>query len=85
MAITIVIVVVTFFAMIAFTKYLVSTIFEERNATSIRQRMLQMIPWNAIKGVIVVWQILTQASDYGVPSLPVREVAKPLCTLRTCA
>lgn len=65
-AITIISAVVAFSAMEAFTKSLVSTNFEVRNATSIRHRILQVIPWKTIKGFIVVWQMLTQASVDGV-------------------
>lgn len=69
MAITIISAVFGLFAMAAFTNYLVSTNFEEQNATSVHHRVLRVVPLHTFKSLIVVWQILTQARIDGVSSI----------------
>ena len=86
MAIAIILAVVAFFAVAAFTSYLVSTNFDERSGTSVIQhRVLQVVPLHSFKSIIVVWQIVTQASGDCVFSLPVQDISYSLYALRTSA
>lgn len=47
-------------AMVAIFKFLVSTDLEEGNTGWFRRRVLPVVPVQALKIVVVVWQILTQ-------------------------
>lgn len=44
-------------------RYLLSLEFEETNIGSFHRKVHQAFPLQALKTVIVVWQILTQVSD----------------------
>lgn len=48
-------------AIVVILVYLVSTNFEQQKSTRILHQIGQAVPVQAFKGVIVVWQILTQA------------------------
>lgn len=60
MAATIVAALVSAFAIGTITKFLLSTDFEERNAGCFHRRVLPALPLQALKIIVVVWQILTQ-------------------------
>ena len=47
----------------ALSAYLLSTNVDERSKTCIPHGMLRVVPLQAFKNIIVVWQILTQVSD----------------------
>lgn len=48
------------FVVVMIVRYLVSTQLEERNVGCFRRRILRAVPLQALKIVIVVWQILIQ-------------------------
>ncbi|CAM9283197.1 unnamed protein product, partial [Laminaria digitata] len=60
LAITVVAGVIVFCSMAVFSDYLVSTDWEKRRTICPQRRMLGRIPLQALKSVIIVWQILTQ-------------------------
>lgn len=58
--------------------YLVSTNFEEEETTCFSNRICRRVPVQAFKSVVVVWQILTQASPaivFPLPAMIVVDVA----------
>lgn len=60
LAATIIATSVAMFAVVAIFRFLVSTEIEERNTGCFHRRVLRAVPVQALKIVVVVWQILTQ-------------------------
>lgn len=54
---------ILFYVMAAFMNNFMSTGLEEQETTYIQQVIFRRIPLQAFKNVIIVWQILTQASN----------------------
>ncbi|CAN0479142.1 unnamed protein product [Ectocarpus sp. 12 AP-2014] len=63
MAATVMAVIVTFLAIVTISKFLLSTEVEERNVGCFHRRVLRAVPLQALKIIVVVWQILTQFAD----------------------
>lgn len=51
-------------AIVTIFRYLLSTELEERNYGWFHRRVLRVVPVQALKIVVVVWQIVTQVSSY---------------------
>ena len=60
MAATVIATLVAVFAVVTIFKYLLSTEVEEENRGCFRRRVLRAIPVQALKIIVVVWQIVTQ-------------------------
>lgn len=60
MAATVMTAIVTVFAIVTFSKFLLSTEVEERNVGYFHRRVVRSVPLQALKIIVVVWQISTQ-------------------------
>lgn len=70
MAVAVIVLVVAACAMVVFSGYLVSMDFEEGETCCLHRKILRAMPLQAVKIVIVVWPILTQASHaFGIESV----------------
>ncbi|CAM9420392.1 unnamed protein product, partial [Hapterophycus canaliculatus] len=63
MAATVLVALVAVFAVVTIFKFLLSTEVEEGNVGCFRRRVLRAVPSQALKIIVVVWQILTQFAD----------------------
>lgn len=60
MAATVLVALVAVFAVVTVFKLLLSTEVEEANIERFHRRVLRAVPVQALKIIVVVWQILTQ-------------------------